>query len=56
VFHPPLFLDEWPSDDHRTRLVFILHDMPKEAIADTFAVLRGESGLQEATDKREQGG
>jgi G3E family GTPase len=23
VFHPPAFLDRWPSDDHRSRLVFI---------------------------------
>jgi len=27
VFHPPYRMDHWPSDDHSTRLVFILKDM-----------------------------
>ena len=27
MFHPPVRLDAWPDDDHRTRIVFILHDM-----------------------------
>jgi G3E family GTPase len=42
VFHPPMFLPEWPSGDHCTRLVFILHQTPEEAIAETFPILRGE--------------
>jgi G3E family GTPase len=42
VFHPPLFLAQWPSDDHRTRLVFILHGISREAITETFPILRGE--------------
>ncbi len=29
VFSPPEFLDRWPSEDHETRLVFILRDMPR---------------------------
>jgi G3E family GTPase len=35
VFHPPIHLDAWPSDDHRTRLVFITRDMPRETLAAT---------------------
>ncbi len=27
VFHPPLELDAWPSEDRRTRIVFITRDM-----------------------------
>ena len=30
VFHPPAFLDRWPSDDHHSRLVFIARDLPRE--------------------------
>jgi G3E family GTPase len=43
VFHPPVFLEQWPSDDRRTRLVFILHGLSERAIAETFAILRGEA-------------
>ena len=32
VFHPPAILDEWPSDDHRSRLVFIAKDVPEQVI------------------------
>jgi G3E family GTPase len=35
VFHPPVLLPQWPSDDRRTRMVFITRDLPKEAIENT---------------------
>ncbi|MBV9199864.1 MAG: GTP-binding protein [Alphaproteobacteria bacterium] len=35
LFHPPVLLPEWPSDDHRTRMVFITRDLPREAIEAT---------------------
>jgi G3E family GTPase len=38
IFHPPEILDHWPSDDHRTRIVFITRDIDKEAIDDTLCV------------------
>ena len=38
LFHPPVFLDKWPSDDHRTRLVFITRDIDREDIDSTLAV------------------
>lgn len=38
LFHPPVFLDQWPSDDHRTRLVFITRDIDREDIDSTLAV------------------
>lgn len=28
VFHPPVRLEAWPDDDHTTRMVFILMDLP----------------------------
>ena len=38
VFHPPVFLDQWPGDDHRTRLVFITRDIDREDIDATLQV------------------
>jgi len=37
LFHPPVLLPQWPSDDHRTRMVFITRDLPREAIEKTLA-------------------
>lgn len=37
VFHPPRELDFWPSDDHRTRLVFIVRNMSRATIENTLA-------------------
>ena len=36
VFHPPVRLDAWPTDDHRSRLVFITRDLGRDAIEQTF--------------------
>ena len=35
LFHPPVLLPQWPSEDRRTRMVFITRDLPKEAIEAT---------------------
>jgi G3E family GTPase len=32
LFHPPVLLPQWPSEDRRTRMVFITRDLPREAI------------------------
>jgi G3E family GTPase len=37
LFHPPVLLPAWPSDDHRTRMVFITRDLPRELIEQTLA-------------------
>lgn len=29
IWHPPAILPEWPSEDRRSRIVFILRDMEK---------------------------
>jgi G3E family GTPase len=33
----PEWLDDWPDEDHRSRLVFIVHDIPREEILARFA-------------------
>jgi G3E family GTPase len=37
LFHPPVLLPEWPSADHRTRIVFITRDLPQETIEKSLA-------------------
>jgi G3E family GTPase len=37
LFHPPVLLPEWPSEDRRTRMVFITRDLQREAIEATLA-------------------
>ena len=37
LFHPPVLLPQWPSEDRRTRMVFITRDLPREAIESTLA-------------------
>ena len=33
VFHPPRWLPRWPSDDRRSRIVFITRDVPRSRVA-----------------------
>ena len=42
VFHPPAWLDRWPSADRRTRLVFIVRDIPQAWIEALLAALEAE--------------
>jgi G3E family GTPase len=37
LVHQPLHLDRWPDDDRRSRLVFIVRDIAREAIENSFA-------------------
>ena len=41
VFHPPVRLDAWPDADRRTRLVFILRDLPQSFVEDLWGALTG---------------
>jgi G3E family GTPase len=38
LFHPPQWLPAWPSDDHRTRIVFITRDIDVEALDEMLRV------------------
>jgi G3E family GTPase len=41
VFHPPATLQQWPDSDHRTRLVFIVNEIPQRVIEDLFNAFLG---------------
>ena len=36
LFHPPVMLEAWPDADHRSRIVFITRDIPREALLASF--------------------
>ena len=40
VFHPPVRLEAWPSDDHRSRIVFITRDISRETIEAMYEAYR----------------
>jgi G3E family GTPase len=39
IFHPTITLDAWPSDDRRTRLVFITRNISRETVEQLFAAV-----------------
>jgi G3E family GTPase len=41
VFHPPAPLDNWPDDDHSTRIVFITRDLERHVIEQMLAGVLG---------------
>jgi len=41
VFHPPVTLPEWPDEDRKTRLVFIMLDTEQGTISDLFDAFLG---------------
>ncbi len=53
IFHPPVRLDGWPDDDHRTRLVFIVKDIGRPVIEKLFRAFTDEitGGSDAFTDK-----
>src|SRR5213078_2788807 len=36
LFHPPVLLPHWPTEDRRTRIVFITRDLPQQAVEESF--------------------
>ncbi|WP_345797171.1 GTP-binding protein [Castellaniella sp. MT123] len=40
VFHPPALLPAWPSEDHRSRVVFITRNVDREMVERTFQSLQ----------------
>lgn len=47
IFHPPISLPAWPSEDRRSRLVFITQDVGKEVIENTFKALKSVGEKQD---------
>jgi|TARA_B100002003_G_scaffold197688_1_gene188194 G3E family GTPase len=39
MFHPPVQLDAWPDDDHRSRIVFITRDLGRDIVENMLAAL-----------------
>ena len=39
MFHPPVQLDEWPDDDHRSRIVFITRGLGREVVENMLTAL-----------------
>jgi G3E family GTPase len=56
LFHPPTLLEAWPSEDHRTRLVFIVRDIEREAIEDTLRIFGEVTPKQVAAADRRVAG
>jgi G3E family GTPase len=56
LFHPPVLLEAWPSEDHRTRLVFIVRDIEREAIEDTLRIFGEVAPEQIAAAERRAAG
>ena len=42
VFHPPAFLDRWPSSDRRSRIVFIVRGIPQGWVESLLAAIEDE--------------
>jgi G3E family GTPase len=47
VFHPPVRLERWPDENHRTRLVFIVKDLSRDFVERFFAAATGAIGIDE---------
>jgi G3E family GTPase len=50
VLHPPARLDAWPSDDRRSRLVFITQDLPADTVRRLLGAFLGQPAV-DAPDK-----
>ncbi len=48
IFHPVSWLDQWPSDDHRSKIVFITRDIPREHIDSLLKALEGHADMTDA--------
>jgi G3E family GTPase len=47
VVHPPVFLDRWPDEDTRTRLVFIVDGVPPQDVERLYAAFQGEPRIDQ---------
>ncbi|SOD41667.1 CobW family GTP-binding protein [Nitrosovibrio sp. Nv4] len=49
IFHPPVELADWPSDDHRTRIVFITRAIDRNTIEHMFAFTEARLAMPQQT-------
>ena len=52
IVHPPVHLERWPSDDRRSRIVFIVRGLEREAIERSLAAFNGLANPSELTVQR----
>jgi G3E family GTPase len=46
IIHPPQHLDEWPDEDHRSRIIFITKRIRPEELLDSLRAFRGLLGAR----------
>ena len=46
IFHPPVILPQWPSDDRRTRIVFITRDVDESRLRESLVKLNAVEKLR----------
>ena len=46
VFHPPVTLERWHDADRRSRIVFIVRNIPRESIEALFAAVGALGGAK----------
>lgn len=49
IQHPPVELPAWPSEDRRSKLVFITRDIPRESLADSLDAFLDAWGQRDAS-------
>jgi G3E family GTPase len=54
IIHPPEHLDEWPDEDHRSRIIFITKRIRPEELLDSLRAFRGLLGAQPVPLQAEQ--
>lgn len=47
IFHPAVMLKEWPSEDRRSRIVFITRDIDDAVLRNTLKMFTGAEALQQ---------
>ncbi|MCG8507772.1 MAG: GTP-binding protein, partial [Rhodospirillales bacterium] len=52
IFHEPVWLDKWPTEDRRTKLVFITRNIPQETIESFFRAWQRVGDEREAPTPR----
>ncbi|MBI4191676.1 MAG: GTP-binding protein, partial [Betaproteobacteria bacterium] len=52
VFHPLVWLDRWPSDDRRSRIVFIVQGIPPSWVRGLLELLDAEVADETARQGR----
>jgi hypothetical protein len=45
VIHVPAVLERWPSDDRRSRIVFIVNDLDRETVEALWNAFLGKPGI-----------